>query len=125
MSDHLPECPQNHPGDINGAVCACPALRACEARVSAERDEFWEEWSNEVADLMPEQYDGDEAQESIILRFVAEAADQRRKGYAEALDAARDAVAAAYSDDHTDDWGVQVVYKERMLAAIDALRGTP
>ena len=43
----------------------------------------------------------------------------------EVLDAAREAVAAAYDDEryaHSDDWGVPVVYKDLMLAAIDALR---
>jgi hypothetical protein len=34
----------------------------------------WEDWSNEVADLLPEHYDGDEAQESIILHAVADMA---------------------------------------------------
>ena len=32
----------------------------------------WEEWSNEIAALLPERYDDDAAQESIILRAVAD-----------------------------------------------------
>ena len=35
--------------------------------------EQWQEWSNEVASEMPENWDGDEAQEDIILRFVKHA----------------------------------------------------
>lgn len=41
------------------------------------------------------------------------------------LDAARETIAAAYDDEryaHSDDWGVPVVYKDLMLAAIDTLR---
>jgi hypothetical protein len=34
----------------------------------------WEEWSNEVASIMPENWDGDESQEDLIARFVAYAA---------------------------------------------------
>lgn len=48
------------------------------------------------------------------------------RNYQRGLDAAREAVAAAYDDErygHKDDWGVPVVYKDLMLAAIDALRG--
>lgn len=30
----------------------------------------WSDWSNELALELPDRYDGDEAQESIILRFV-------------------------------------------------------
>lgn len=30
----------------------------------------WEEWSNEIAMVLPERYDGEEAQEDIILRAV-------------------------------------------------------
>jgi hypothetical protein len=29
---HEPECPQNQPGDINAAVCACPSLLAAYRR---------------------------------------------------------------------------------------------
>ena len=53
---------------------------------------------------------------------LAELNAEYRKG----LDAAREAIAAAYDDEryaHSDDWGVPVVYKDLMLAAIDALRG--
>lgn len=49
-------------------------------------------------------------------------------GHAAGVQAARDAVAAAYDDEryaHRDNWGVSVVYKDLMLAATDALRGEP
>lgn len=49
------------------------------------RDE-WAEWSNEIALRLPEQYDGDEAQESIILRAVEDMATQLR----DALDVLRE-----------------------------------
>jgi hypothetical protein len=34
----------------------------------------WQGWSDHLAELMPERYDGDEAQEALIERFVREAA---------------------------------------------------
>lgn len=33
----------------------------------------WEDWSNQLAAALPEQWDGDEAQEDIIQRFVEHA----------------------------------------------------
>lgn len=80
--------------------CICIHLAACEQRV---RDEE-RGWEGAV----------------VIARAGYE------DGYAAALNAAREAVAAAYDDEryaHSDDWGVPVVYKDLMLAAIDALRG--
>jgi hypothetical protein len=37
--------------------------------------DWWEGWCNEVASLLPERYDDDAAQESIILAAVADLAD--------------------------------------------------
>jgi hypothetical protein len=51
----------------------------------AERDalreqvRWWENWSNDVADLLPDYYDGDETQETIILRAVGEMAARLAK----------------------------------------------
>lgn len=113
MSDHLPECgykPCNcgYEDDPRGnwaghlrcshVPCICDRLRACEKRVTDQVNREWAEIS----------------------------VDDEVRIWNEALDAAREAVAAAYDDEryaHSDDWGVPVVYKDSMLAAIDALRG--
>lgn len=34
--------------------------------------EQWQDWSNSIADRMPEQYDGDDAQEAIIDRWISD-----------------------------------------------------
>lgn len=86
-SGHLAECEWNDETRVNRR-CICPALRACEARVTT-----------------PSHY--------------------HDLGYAAGVQAARDAVVAAYENEdyaHHDSWGVPVVYKSLMLAAIDGLQ---
>lgn len=93
------------------------------AEALAEAEQRWEDWSNELADLLPPEYDGDDAQEAYILRFVRDhvaalaEVEQRvrdeershfqeavwtfdrgyRQGRAEALRQAREAVAGGFT----------------------------
>lgn len=103
MTDHLPECwwVTDH-----GWPCICERLRAYGERA----------YDNGVKNTYDSHYVFNEEQ------WEAE----RQKIRQEALQAARDAVDAAYDDEryaHRDNWGVSVVYKDLMLAAIDALPG--
>lgn len=62
------------------------ALRGHAERARADlRDELdnYEEWSNELASLMPEEYDGDEAQEAIITRWVNDLVAERDAWHAQ------------------------------------------
>ena len=70
MTDHLPECPHSNSRTVTfyGGYCVCPLLRACEQRVRLEDDDY------------------------AYVAAQAEA-DGRRRGWSEALDAAREAVA--------------------------------
>ena len=104
MTDHLPECPQltEKPDwycceDCDPGVwddCICDRLRACEQRVRMEDDDY------------------------AYVAAQAEA-DGRRRGWADALDAARRAVDSAL--DAPPQHNVRVV-AQIALAAIDALR---
>lgn len=100
IAEHLPECPV-----MNGAVCPhdprcncqcmCKMLRACEQRVRLEDDDY---------------------------AYVAAQAetDGRRRGWNEALDAAREAVMRTCG--HTKYEGCSPCLHDDALAAIDALR---
>lgn len=37
--------------------------------------DWWHEWSNQIAELIPDVFDGDEGQEAIILRAVGSLVD--------------------------------------------------
>lgn len=94
MAEHLPECMYD-----TQLICICYRLRACEARVEAKHRAI---------------HDATRAAQ----RFDYE------QGRSDALDAARDAVAAlspheCYRSDMT------CVLHSTALAAIDALRATP
>ena len=94
MSDHLPEC--LHDDDTYGlrGLCICEELRACEQRIRLADDDY------------------------AYVAGQAEA-DGRRRGWNEALDAARKAVAAL---DIGRDVRFSVDVQADALAAIDALR---
>ena len=108
LHGHLPECPVPemqaghgplHPDDAQ-ANCICDRLRACEQRVRMEDDDY------------------------AYVSAQAEA-DGRRRGWVEALDAARDAVETVWTDDPSWDgtnWNNALC---EALAAIDALRYQP
>lgn len=88
--DHLPECvcyDKVHAHKC--ALCICHRLRACEQRVRMEDDDY------------------------AYVAAQAEA-DGRRRGWADALDAAREAVATT--------GGRMWIGKAEVLAAIDALQ---
>lgn len=51
-------------------------------------DSQWVEWSNDVASEMPEEWDSDEGQEAIILRFVKYATERLAERPSEAAPAA-------------------------------------
>ena len=70
MTDHLPECPHSEPALSPGflVMCICDRLRACEQRIRLADDDY------------------------AYVAGQAEA-DGRRRGWNEALDAAREAVA--------------------------------
>ena len=72
MSDHLPECIEYPIPDFNNGVwlCICPALRACERRVLAER----------------------EADGPWFRSVVHDCCIDKQTAYAAGLDAAREAV---------------------------------
>ena len=97
MSNHLPECPAADPvwHPDYSAPCMCDRLRALEQRV--REDEF--------------SYNGD-----IDTAYG--------QGWDEALDAAREAVAALPPSPLPERWGVRTAMNFRgdVLAAIDALR---
>ena len=118
--DHLPECPAplcdyfDPKGKCMGYedcehLCCCAALRACEQRVRMEDDDY------------------------AYVSAQAEA-DGRRRGWSEALDAAREAVVALkprlkvekYKGGY-DCCGCSTTYDlmEDALAAIDALKEKP
>ena len=113
MTTHLPECAVLRPADnYYGGACICPSLRACEQRVR------------------------DEALKAEYLRYEEAAIRDQdaayRKGYAAALDAAREAVAAKamhspkcfalLPDFDERDCNCAVAYS---IAAIDALKEKP
>ena len=92
---HVPEC-FNGRQRSGGLPCICDRLRACEQRVRMEDDDY------------------------AYVSAQAEA-DGRRRGWVEALDAAREAVAA--SSGHYDLCICDECYgTDAALAAIDALR---
>ena len=93
MNNHLPECYQSE-GKWGGG-CICIRLRACEERVEESMDRAWEKFSR----------------------------DQFDAGYAAALDAAREAVAALKIGVLTT--GTLLLKREDALVAIDALREKP
>ena len=117
MTDHLPECPAASPVIKGFWSCRCDMLRACEARV---RDEVM----NEIPAiavygerLRSEGYDVGHAagmREALadFLTSIDEDDPVYLRGYAAALDAARDAVAATF---------IYRDCKAVALAAIDAL----
>jgi len=108
---HLPECiyaPEKFDTEQNivwgSKPCICDALRACEQRVRLEDDDY---------------------------SYVAAQAEAygRRRGWNEALDAAREAVAGLRTyGDHGEvippDEEAAVIYVTDALAAIDALKET-
>ena len=99
MSEHLPECPDQH--SSHDGTCICDRLRACEQRVREE------EQSHLPAVLFG---NGDE---KAVLQI-------RDMAYAAGVQAARDAVAGvAVRKDTSHDMRVQA------LAAIDALKEKP
>ena len=110
MTDHLPECPSflcRTPA-FECCACHCSALRACEARVLGDHEEYNRGYDAALRAYQP--------------ISVTEAYDN---GYTAALDAARDAVAAL---GHVVDcmWSHEEDLPcphEEALAAIDALRG--
>ena len=95
MPDHLPECPCTTFSDDE--FCICDRLRACEARV---RDEY-------------------ESQDCYTLGF----AHGINEGVPKALDAARDAVAALVTPCDGPCCDIGNALLNRVLAAIDALKG--
>ena len=102
MTDHLPECPSSS-SDPLAADCQCHRLRACEQRVREE------ESRNVIG--------------SVSLAAIGEAnMQQYQLGYSEALDAAREAIAAL---DMGRDVRFSVDVRADALAAIDALRDQP
>ena len=103
MTTHLPECAVLRPADnYYGGACICPSLRACEQRVR------------------------DEALKAEYLRYEEAAIRDQdaayRKGYAAALDAAREAVAALSVIDDLNLDVPEVIRRVHALAAIDTLR---
>lgn len=107
MNDHLPECPiRQHAdsnwdcptycdGDCKTATCICSALRACEQRVRLEDDDY--------------------------AHVAAQAeAEGRRRGWNEALDAAREAVIRTCH--HTRYEGSPPCLHDTAAAAIATLR---
>ena len=109
MSEHLPECPWSpHDCDENlcercDRGCYCNELRVCAARV------------HKIAYQQGLGAGSDEHRQHEIGWM---------KGYAAALDAARDVVAALRGCIGTDDSGDGTVWVEKIdaLSAIDALR---
>jgi hypothetical protein len=101
MSDHLPECPCNEAryqrmeAPMYGLLCICDRLRACEQRVRMEDDDY------------------------AYVATQAEAGG-RRRGWNDALDEARDAVAGMYLVEPDLVWDTPV---SACVEAIDALRG--
>ena len=122
MSDHLPECPvAPRRGTINPSDCICDRLRACEQRVSEETEHAMMEFFHwKPSPPHDKHYFAD----NICAYCVG-----RREG----LDAARDAVAAAYDDpapmrdgmnvreEIAEMYGRKVMFEDA-LAAIDALK---
>lgn len=43
---HEPECPQNHPGEVNAAVCACAVLRAAYRRGYNDHARSQQHWQD-------------------------------------------------------------------------------
>ena len=108
LMDHLPECPAplcdyfDPKGKCMGYedcehLCCCAALRACEQRVRMEDDDY------------------------AYVSAQAEA-DGRRRGWSEALDAAREAVAGLKRHVEFPGAPVNYIHPDFFLAAIDALR---
>ena len=104
MNGHMPECiyePQHFDPEQNivwgGKPCICDELRACEQRIRLADDDY------------------------AYVAGQAEA-DGRRRGWNEALDAAREAVAAL---DIGRDVRFSVDVQADALAAIDALKEKP
>ena len=99
MSDHLPEC--LHDDDTYGlrGLCICDELRACEQRIRLADDDY------------------------AYVAGQAEA-DGRRRGWNEALDAAREAVAGL---PEVAGWTgeLAIIRKPIALDAIDALKEKP
>ena len=90
---HLPECYKEGSTDS----CICPELRACEQRVRREDDDY------------------------AYVAAQAEA-DGRRRGWSEALDAAREAVQLMKKPPPALGWYGAML---SAVAAIDALRDEP
>lgn len=106
MSDHLPECIALAVRmEYDDAFCICPEVRACEARCDAKRH-------------------------AEVKAWAALSRDNFDSGYAAALDAARDAVAAELdvyrADCINDGKGVSLPVIDtfrHVLTVIDALKG--
>lgn len=122
---HLPECPQNHPGDINAGVCACPALRACEARITrimaANVSATWEAGYRDTGAAY---YSGLDAARAAVVPWLPHAANCNVRHYEgvcdcecapilAAIDALRDHAPTATAQDIADDRAEHVGRDER------------
>ena len=94
-SGHLPECLNDDDTYGLRGLCICDELRACEQRVRMEDDDY------------------------AYVAAQAEA-DGRRRGWVEALDAAREALLSAWFTANRD----EMTWPDA-LAAIDALWEAP
>ena len=121
MSKHLPECDEHWMQDREALFpyCICNALRACEQRVRLEMALTHEREWIEARDAGYEAGLKATHEDPNIL-----ASYSWSQGYAAALDAAREAVAALPPSPLPERWGVRTAMNFRgdVLAAIDTLR---